>query len=155
MHWMRYKILIVTLLGLLFASTSKAQSDTLFLTVDRLFEWGLQQSLQLQADALHETVTQERAKDARAQQWPDLDVGLRGGFVGQPVVFRRGLSDAYRPDAPDWSQNYALDFSQPIYQGGKLRYAVRKADLEHTLSTMQTATDEADLKLTLLDEYMQ
>ncbi len=155
MHWMRYKILLVTLLGLLFASTSQAQSDTLFLTVDRLFEWGLQQSLQLQADALHETVTQERAKDARAQQWPDLDVGLRGGFVGQPVVFRRGLSDAYRPDAPDWSQNYALDFSQPIYQGGKLRYVVRKADLEHTLSTMQTATDKADLKLTLLDEYMQ
>ena len=65
---MRYKILIVTLLGLLFASTSQAQSDTLFLTVDRLFEWGLQQSLQLQADALHETVAQERAKDARAQQ---------------------------------------------------------------------------------------
>lgn len=155
MHWKTDKIVYLIVFSLLSPFLATAQNDTLFLSVDRLFELGVQQSLQLQADALQESSAQEREKEARAQQWPDLEVGLRGGFVGQPIVFRQGLSDAYRPDAPDWNQNYALDFSQPIYQGGRLRYAIRKANMERSLSSLQTANDKADLKLTLLDEYMQ
>ncbi len=155
MNWKTYKTFGLVLFGLLGSLRSEAQKDTLFLTLDQLFELGVRQSLQLQADTLHEAVALEREKSARAQQWPDLEVGLRGGFVGQPIVFREGLKEPYRPDAPDWSQNYAVDFSQPIYQGGKLRYAIRKANLERSLSNLQTSTDKADLKLTLLDEYMQ
>ncbi len=155
MPWKTYKIICFAVCLFCGPFAAEAQNDTLFLSVDQLFELGVQQSLQLQADALQESTAQEREKEARAQQWPDLTVGLKGGFVGQPVVFRQGLSDAYHPDAPDWNQNYALDFSQPIYQGGKLRYAIRKANMERSLSSLQTATDKADLKLTLLDEYMQ
>ena len=155
MNWKTYKTFGLVLFGLLGALRAEAEKDTLSLTRDQLFELGVRQSLQLQADTLHEAVALEREKSARAQQWPDLEVGLRGGFVGQPIVFREGLKEPYRPDAPDWSQNYAVDFSQPIYQGGKLRYAIRKANLERSLSNLQTSTDKADLKLTLLDEYMQ
>ena len=136
MNWKTYKTFGLVLFGLLGSLRSEAQNDTLFLTLDQLFELGVRQSLQLQADTLHEAVALEREKSARAQQWPDLEVGLRGGFVGQPIVFREGLKEPYRPDAPDWSQNYAVDFSQPIYQGGKLRYAIRKANLERSLSNL-------------------
>ena len=55
---------------------------------------------------------------------------LNGGVIGQPVVFQHGLSDATYPDTPDWSQNYAINFTQPLYQGGKIRYAIHKADLK-------------------------
>ena len=132
-----------------------AQRDTLFLPVDRLFELGLKHSLQLQADALEENAARIREQGARADRLPDLEVGLRGGFVGQPVVFRRGLSDPYRPDAPDWSQNYAVDFSQPIYRGGKLRHAIRRAGMERSLAALPSETDAADLKLNLLEAYLQ
>ena len=66
---------------------------------------------------MEEQAARERERTARTARYPDLEVGLRGGFVGQPVVFRHGLTDAYRPDAPDWSQNYAVDLAQPLYQG--------------------------------------
>ncbi len=93
-----------------------AQTDSLFLTVEQLFERGVQYSLQLQADAMKESMAQERMRTARSAQLPELQIGLKGGFVGQPIVWERGLSDPVYPEAPDWSQNYAIDFAQPLYR---------------------------------------
>lgn len=155
MYWKPSKPLAIGLLGALFSVSSvRAQTDTLFLTVDRLWECGVQNSLILQADALKEQAAAERLKTARSAQYPDLQIGLRGGFVGQPLVFRQGLTDLVQPDAPDWSQNYALDFAQPLYQGGKIRGGIRKSRLEQSIASLQTQTDEADVKLTLLRQYM-
>ena len=131
-----------------------AQSDSLFLSVDQLFEQGVEHSLKLQADAFKETMAHERTQTARATQLPDLQIGLKGGFVGQPVVWERGLAAPRHPDAPDWSQNYAVDFSQPIYQGGKIRSSIHKADLEKQVAELQTLTDRAEIKLSLLNQYI-
>lgn len=72
---------------LLGTSSINAQTDSLFLTVDQLFERGVQHSLQLQADAMRESMAQERTRTARSAQLPELQIGLKGGFVGQPVVW--------------------------------------------------------------------
>ena len=89
-----YRVYLMGPLCLMFAGQpAKAQTDSLFLSVDQLFERGVQHSLQLQADALKEAMAQERTRTARTSSLPDLQVGLKGGFVGQPVVWERGLSD--------------------------------------------------------------
>ena len=139
---------------LLGTSSINAQTDSLFLTVDQLFERGVQHSLQLQADAMRESMAQERTRTARSAQLPELQIGLKGGFVGQPVVWERGLSDPVYPEAPDWSQNYAIDLAQPLYQGGKIRSAIHKADIEKQVAKLQTLTDQAEIKLRLLNQYM-
>ena len=132
-----------------------AHRDSLFLSVEQLFEQGVLHSLQLQADVMEELAAGERERTARTERYPDLQVGLKGGFVGQPVVFRHGLTGAYRPDSPDWSQNYVVDFAQPLYQGGRIRYTIRKADLEKRLAVLRTSGDRAEVKLSLLDQYLQ
>ena len=128
--------------------------DTLFLPVDQLFEKGVKHNLQLQADELQIQMAHERSKTARTSRLPDLQIGLRGGFVGQPIVFQHGMSDPTYPETPDWSQNYAVDFSQPLYEGGRIRYSIRKADMEKQAAELQQLTDEAEVKLNLLDLYM-
>lgn len=165
MCWKLYEPLAIGLLGAIFCvypaevqanicTLAEAPTDSLFLTVDQLFERGVQNSLLLQADALKEKAAVERIRTARSAQLPDLQVGLKGGFVGQPVVFQQGLTNAIHPDVPDWSQNYALDFVQPLYQGGKIQNNIRKADLEQALTLLRTQTDEADVKLGLLAQYI-
>ena len=62
-----------------------AQTDSLFLTIDQLFERGVRHSLQIQADVLKESIAQERTHTARSAQLPDLQIGLKGGYVGQPI----------------------------------------------------------------------
>lgn len=129
-------------------------SDTLYLSVEQLFERATQQHLQLAADRLKEQMAAERAKTARSARLPEINVGLKGGFLGQPIVWTNGLSHATRPESPDWQQNYAVDFTQPLYQGGKIRYTIRQADLEKEISRLQTAADQADIKLALLEQYL-
>lgn len=131
-----------------------AQNDSLAISVEQLFEWGTEHSLRLEADRLQERMAGERAQTARKNLLPDIQVGLRGAVVGQPVVWQRGLSQPTRPETADWSQNYAVDFTQPLYEGGRLRYAVRRSDLQKEVARLQTATDQADIKLQLLQQYL-
>ena len=148
MYLKMYKKYGAVLSSLFLAAQSiNAQTDSLFLTIDQLFERGVQHSLQLQADVMKESMAQERIRTARSAQLPELQIGLKGGFVGQPVVWERGLSDPSYPEAPDWSQNYAIDLAQPLYQGGKIRSAIHKADIEKQVAELQTLTDEAEIKL--------
>ena len=154
MYLKMYKKYGAALSCLLWVTSSiNAQTDSLFLTVDQLFERGVQYSLQLQADAMKESMAQERMRIAHSAQLPELQIGLKGGFVGQPVVWERGLSDSAYPEAPDWSQNYAIDFAQPLYQGGKIRSAIHKADIEKQVAELQTLTDQAEIKLRLLNLF--
>ena len=131
-----------------------AQTDSLFLTIDQLFERGVRHSLQIQADILKESIARERTHTARSAQLPDLQIGLKGGYVGHPILCEQGLAHPTRPEAPDWSQNYAIDLTQPIYQGGKIRYSIRKADLEKEVASLQTLTDQSEIKLSLLNQYI-
>lgn len=150
-----YSVYLMGSFCLLFTSQQvKAQTDSLCLSLDQLFERGVQHSLELQADALKEAMADERTQTARSSMLPDLEVGLRGGFIGQPLVWERGLSGLVHPDSPNWSQNYAINVSQPVYQGGKIRGNIHKSELEKQVAALQTSTDQAEIKLSLLNQYL-
>ncbi len=129
--------------------------DTLHLSVEQLLSRVSRQHLQVAADRLKEQMAAERARAARKAQLPSVNVGLRAGYLGQPIVWESGLSHATRPESPDWQQNYSIDVSQPIYQGGRIKYAIRKADLEQELARLQTAADEGDIRLAMLSHYLE
>lgn len=135
-------------------SPLSAQTDSLFLTVRQLFDLGIENSLHIQADKLREQQAGEQSQTARKAQLPDIEIGLNGGYVGQPILFERGLSHPTRPETPDWSQNYALNLTQPLYQGGKIKRNIRRADIERQIAFLKTRTDQADIKLGLLQQYM-
>lgn len=141
-------------LSLCIPFTTYAQHDSLRISLDELFARGAEQHLQLRADRLKEQMAEERIRDARTARMPDISIGLKGGVLGQPVVWQNGLNDPTRPDTPDWQQNYTVDFTQPLYQGGKIKYSIRKAGLEQDIARLQTATDRADIKLELLEQYL-
>ena len=140
--------------SLFWAVSAQAQQDSLFLSVEQLFESGIKSSLQLQSDSLKERMAHERKLYAKTGLLPDLEIGLKGGIIGQPVVFQNGLSNPTYPDTPDWSQNYTVDFNQPLYQGGKIRRSIQKADIETEIARLLRMTNQADIKLGLLNQYL-
>lgn len=96
-------------LSLCIPFTTYAQHDSLRISLDELFARGAEQHLQLHADRLKEQMAEERIRDARTARMPDISIGLKGGVLGQPVVWQSGLNDPTRPDTPDWQQNYTVD----------------------------------------------
>lgn len=134
---------------------AQTECDTLYLSVEELLSKVSRSHLQVAADRLKEQMAAERAKTARMSRLPSVSVGLRAGYLGQPIMWENGLSHATRPDSPDWQQNYSVDVSQPVYQGGRIKYSIRKADLEQELARLQTAADEGDIRLAMLSRYLE
>ena len=129
-------------------------AGAMFLSVDSLFSLGMESNLQLRAAMIEERMAQIRSTASRNALLPDVSIDLQAGYIGQPIVFERGLSGATRPESPHWRQNYAISIDQPIYHGGRIRTAIKQADIEHTIANLQTTDNEADIKLALLQQYM-
>lgn len=151
--WKNFKHFLTGLI--LLAPLPAATQPRLLLSVDSLLQLGMAQNVQLRILRQQEEMARSRAKTARTAKLPEVQVGLKGGYLGQPIVFREGLSHPTRPQSPHWLQNYEIDLSQPIYQGGRIRYSIEKADIEQKIAELQTMQNEADIKLALLEQYMQ
>lgn len=151
--WKNFKHFLTGLI--LLAPLPAATQPRLLLSVDSLLQLGMAQNVQLRILHQQEEMARSRAKTARTAKLPEVQVGLKGGYLGQPIVFREGLSHPTQPQSPHWLQNYEIDLSQPIYQGGRIRYSIEKADIEQKIAELQTLQNEADIKLALLEQYMQ
>lgn len=136
------------------ADLPPAPADTLRLSVEELLRLGVENSLRLQAGRIEEQASAERSLTARMGRLPEINVGLKGGYVGQAVVYRHGLEDATRPGNPSWSQNYAIELLQPVYDGGRVRLNIRRADIEQRIAELATLSDRGAVKLELLRQYM-
>ena len=135
-------------------ASGQERTDTLMLTVEEMFRMGMEASLVLKADSLNHQMAAQGLKSTRLAQAPDVQVGLTGGYLGQPVVFLHGLSDATLPESPDWSQNYSIDVNQPVYQGGRIRNSIRRSETEVKIAGLQTSADASDIKLSLMEQYL-
>lgn len=154
MHLNPIKFILSSAICIIGLLPNHAQTDSLQLSLNELFELGTEKSLVIAADKLKEQIAYEQIQTARMAYFPDIEIGLKGGYLGQPIIFQNGLANPTRPDSPDWQQNYAIDFSQPIYLGGKIKYAVRKANLNLEAAKLQTRSHSSDIKVSLLEQYL-
>lgn len=147
---MRYKLLLL-LLG--FQLSLWAQ-NTHPLSVEELFRLGIENSLRLKASQIEETIADDRTKSAKTAFFPDLHIGASAGYIGQPTIFKKGLSQATHPDIPDWSHNYNAELTQQLYNGGKIRYRIKQASLEKQIAALRSTDNEAEIKMLLLQNYL-
>ncbi|MCD8134805.1 MAG: TolC family protein [Parabacteroides gordonii] len=124
------------------------------LTLDELFRLGTENSLRLQATRMQEVIAADKKKTAQTSRLPDISIGATTGYIGRPTVFRRGLSQPVHPDMPDWSHNYNVEVTQPIYRGGKIHYTIKRSSLEKQIAALNSTNDKAEIKLLLLGQYM-
>lgn len=131
-----------------------AQENAHLLSVDELFRLGTENSLQLKKSKLQEVIYNDQKKSAYTDRLPDIQVGASAGIIGQPVIFQRGLSHPVRPETPGWSQNYNINLTQPLYQGGRIQAKIHQAELKEQIAALTSADNEAEIKLVLLQQYM-
>lgn len=124
------------------------------LTLDELFRLGTENSLRLQATRMQEVIAADKEKTAQTSRLPDISIGATTGYIGRLTVFRQGLSQPVHPDMPDWSHNYNVEVTQPIYRGGKIHYTIKRSSLEKQIATLNSTNDKAEIKLLLLGQYM-
>lgn len=149
----RYRTLLILIL------TSAAQtvySQTVYnLSLDSLFTLGIANSLKIQSSQIDVTIADNDIADKKSYRLPDLNIGLIGGYVGNPTVFQDGLSNPKQTNIPSWSQNYNVSLTEPIYQGGKIKNAIDKASLQKEIAKLNVEYDVAEVKLLFINRYLE
>ena len=146
-------LLIIVMDGQIFAQ-SVLNDSTVYLTVDNLFNFGKENSLQLKGDKLSVDRALQDVNYSRNLRLPEISVNAAAGYIGQPIVFNQGLASPTYPEVPHWSQNYGVQISQPIYQGGKLNLGIKKSQIQKEIEVMMITSDWNNIKLQLLEQYL-
>lgn len=147
-----YRTLLLLLPSLVCAPLMAQQ--TYPLSVDELFRRGEENSLRIRESQIQQNIAAEREKTALNNRLPDINIGVTGGYVGETTLFQQGLSHPTHPETPNWSQNYNVQLTQPLYNGGRIRNNIRQASLEKQIAALNLTTDKAELKLLLLRQYL-
>lgn len=124
------------------------------LTVDELFEKGIEYSVTIRSSELKIHLSEDRTALAKNKFLPDIQVIGQFGYVGPSTILDRDLSFLKHTDAPDWKQNYQLVAVQPIYQGGRISGSVRKSELDEEIAKLSLEKDKSGLRLWLMGKYL-
>lgn len=133
---------------------AEGQQLSHFLTMDDLFRLGIENNIQLKSSGIQELMAKEQLKTAKAERLPNISIGLESGNIGQPVIFRRGLSQPERSETPDWSQHYNIELTQPLYTGGRIQSHIQRAEINRRVASLNTSDEKESVKLRLLRRYL-
>lgn len=148
------KQFLQTFVFLLTSTLSLASQNTYKLTVDELFDRGLQNSIAIQSSVVKTQISDDKISLAKNKQLPDISVGGLFGYVGTPIIMDKDFSFMKHSDTPDWKQNYQLTATQPIYQGGRIKNSIEKARIEDEVAQLSLLKDKSDIKLWLVTRYL-
>ncbi|MDR0824129.1 MAG: TolC family protein [Prevotella sp.] len=143
----------IVLISLIFSLPLIAQMPYK-ITINELFERGLQNSVAIQASVVKTQISEDKISLAKNKQLPDISVGGLFGYVGTPIILDKDLSFLKHSETPDWKQNYQVTATQPIYQGGRIKNNIEKANLEREISQLSLQKDKSELKLWLVSKYL-
>lgn len=140
---------------LLISSIGTFYGQTLYhLGVDELLEKGIQNSLAIQISEVNTRISADKESLAKNKRLPDVAVTGLFGLVGRPSVLDTDLSFMKHTSTPDWRQNYQVNISQPLYEGGRITNSIKRAELERIISEFNLEKDKSSLKLWLIGKYL-
>lgn len=143
--------LSLLLLIILISSEAKAQYK---LSVEELFEKGIEHSIVIQSIYLKVEIANDKNSLAKNKRLPDVAVTGQFGYVGTSTIFDKDLSFVKHTSAPDWRQNYQLSAVQPLYEGGRISNNIKRSELEQELAQLSLTQDKANLKIWLVGKYL-
>lgn len=124
------------------------------LSVEELFQKGIEHSIIVQSTYLKTEIANEKNSLAKNKRLPDVAIVGQFGYVGTSTILDKDLSFVKHPSAPDWRQNYQLSAVQPLYEGGRINNGIKKSELEQEIARLSLNQDKANLKLWLVSKYL-
>lgn len=138
-------------LAIFISLESKAQYK---LSVEELFERGIQHNIVIQSTYLKVEIANDKNSLAKNKRLPDVAVVGQFGYVGTPTILDKDFSFVQHTSTPDWRHNYQVSAAQPLYEGGRINKGIEKSELEQEFAKLSLTRDKANLKIWLVGKYL-
>lgn len=142
------RLLILTLIAAFAATRAAAEPDSLkSWTLNDCLDYALEHNIQLRQSRNDYLSGIEDTKEARAALFPSLTASTSQGLTN--------YSSSNATDRNSYTGTYGLEAGMTLYNGGKLRTAVKRQQVQNRIDEL--AVDEAanDIRIAIVRAYMQ
>lgn len=142
------RTLICTLLATLALGRAAAESDSLRVwTLNDCLNYALEHNIQLQQSRNDYLSGVEDTKEARAALFPSLTASTSQSVTNYPS------SNAV--DRTSYTGTYGLEAGMTLYNGGRLRTAVKRQQLQNRIDKLSVDEAANDIRIAIVQAYMQ
>lgn len=148
------KIYPLILAGLLFFSSGifsgnrlHAQEATVLWTLQDCLDYALENNIQVKKSKVAQQSGLEDTRLAKAQLFPSLGVSVTQGYVNYPS------SDAVSNNS--YSGNYSVNANWTLFDGGRRTQAIKQQKIQNKVDALDTEQSEDDIRIALVQTYMQ
>lgn len=142
------RTLICTLLATLALGRAAAESDSLRVwTLNDCLNYALEHNIQLQQSRNDYLSGVEDTKEARAALFPSLTASTSQSVTNYPS------SNAV--DRTSYTGTYGLEAGMTLYNGGRLRTAVKRQQLQNRIDELSVDEAANDIRIAIVQAYMQ
>lgn len=116
-------------------------------TLDECLRYALENNIQLRQSRNDYLSGIEDTKEAKAAMLPSLTASTTQGFTNYPST---NVSDRNT-----YTGTYGIDAELPLYEGGKLRTAVKQQQLQNRIDELSVAESATDIRIAIVQAYLQ
>jgi len=143
---MKRKLLIgfIALLGWQMAA---AQDTTKVWTLRECLDHALENNIELRQSRNEMLSGVEDTKEARAALFPSLTASTSQGYTNYP--------SAQATDRNSYTGTYGIEAGMTLYNGGKLRTAVKRQEVQNRIDELSVEETANDIRIAIVEAYMQ
>ena len=140
----RVWIACVALLGWQFAA---AQDSLKVWTLGECLDYALENNIQLRQSRNDYLSGIEDTGEAKAALFPSLTASVTQGFTNYP--------SPNVTDRNSYTGTYGLNAGMTLYEGGKLRTAVKRQQVQNRIDALSVEESANDIRIAIVQAYMQ
>lgn len=140
----RVWIACVALLGWQFAA---AQDSLKVWTLGECLDYALENNIQLRQSRNDYLSGIEDTGEAKAALFPSLTASVTQGFTNYP--------SSNATDRNSYTGTYGLNAGMTLYEGGKLRTAVKRQQVQNRIDALSVEESANDIRIAIVQSYMQ
>lgn len=116
-------------------------------TLRSCLDYALANNIQIKKSKISHQSGLEDTKEAKARLFPSLTTSVTQGFVNYPSS---GVADNN-----SYSGNYSVTANWTLFDGGQRYQALKQQKLQNTIDELSVSQNENDIRISLIQAYMQ
>lgn len=132
---------------MLSVQTAAAQDSLKTWTLKMCLDYALENNIQLQQSRNDYLSGLEDTQEAKAALLPSLSASATQGYTNYPSTNVE--------ERNSYTGTYGLNAGLTLFEGGKLRTAVKEQQLQNRIDALTVSESENDIRIALVEAYMQ
>lgn len=139
--------LLIGFVALLTLQSVAAQDSLKVWTLRECLNYALENNIQLQQSRNDMLSGMEDTKEARAALFPSLTASSTQGYTNYPST--------NAVDRNSYTGTYGIEAGLTLYNGGKLRTAVKRQKVQNSIDSLLVKETANDIRIAIVEAYMQ